>query len=161
MRHQHAGLAVPDFPLAYGKVWPQTDAQFLDEVNRKRLDYRDFGPITENQIYLHMAHRLNAGLLLFGVIACTVLLRKGESTRRLSSFANGWVCLTLLQALFGAWTVWSNKAADIATAHVAIGALSLVWGSLMFIGSAPLVAVVKAPGTVQSTLPEGRPVLVS
>ncbi len=26
MRHQHAGLAIPDFPQAYGKVWPATDA---------------------------------------------------------------------------------------------------------------------------------------
>ena len=26
MRHQHAGLAIPDFPLAYGKLWPDVDA---------------------------------------------------------------------------------------------------------------------------------------
>ena len=26
MRHQHAGLAIPDFPLAYGKLWPAMDA---------------------------------------------------------------------------------------------------------------------------------------
>jgi hypothetical protein len=28
----------------------------------------------------------------------------------------------------GAWTIWSNKAADIATAHVAMGALMLSFG---------------------------------
>src|SRR5882724_6411187 len=26
MRHQHAGLAIPDFPTAYGHLWPVTDA---------------------------------------------------------------------------------------------------------------------------------------
>jgi heme A synthase len=31
--------------------------------------------------------------------------------------------LLLLQILLGAWTIWSNKAADIATAHVALGAI--------------------------------------
>src|SRR5688572_26206129 len=30
MRHRHAGLAVPDFPLAYGGLWPRTDDAFLD-----------------------------------------------------------------------------------------------------------------------------------
>jgi len=28
----------------------------------------------------------------------------------------------------GAWVIWSNKAADIATAHVAIGAILLALG---------------------------------
>jgi hypothetical protein len=28
----------------------------------------------------------------------------------------------------GAWTIWSNKAADVATLHVLVGALSLVTG---------------------------------
>ena len=25
MRHEHAGLSINDFPLAYGQVWPKTD----------------------------------------------------------------------------------------------------------------------------------------
>ena len=43
MRHQHAGLAVPDFPLAYGKVWPPTDTAFLEEVNRARETLKQNG----------------------------------------------------------------------------------------------------------------------
>ena len=38
--------------------------------------------------------------------------------------------LILVQAGLGAWTIWSNKAADVATAHVVVGALSLVTGAL-------------------------------
>ena len=33
-----------------------------------------------------------------------------------------WMALLFCQITLGAWTIWSNKAADIATAHVAIGA---------------------------------------
>jgi heme a synthase len=143
MRHQHAGLAVPDFPLAYGKVWPPTDAAFLEEANRARIgsDHRDFAPVTAAQIYLHMTHRLTAAAILLLVGACVLLSRKGEKHPRIARFAIGWFCLILLQASLGAYTIWSNKAADVATAHVAFGALSLLWGSLLFIGTAPLARV--------------------
>jgi cytochrome c oxidase assembly protein subunit 15 len=33
-----------------------------------------------------------------------------------------------VQFALGAWTIWSNKAADIATAHVAVGAIMLSFG---------------------------------
>jgi heme A synthase len=39
-----------------------------------------------------------------------------------------WLALILAQAALGAATIWTGKAADIATAHVAVGALSLVTG---------------------------------
>ena len=55
---------------------------------------------------------------------------------------NGWFCLILFQGFLGAYTVWSNKAADVATAHVAFGALSLVLGGLIYTGTAPLAAKV-------------------
>jgi cytochrome c oxidase assembly protein subunit 15 len=154
MRHQHAGLAVPDFPLAYGEVWPRTDRAFLEEVNRARIgaDHRDFLPITAGQIYLHMTHRMTAMLILVLVGAAAVLSRKGEKHAKVARLAAGWFCVILAQAFLGAYTVWSNKAADVATAHVAVGALSLVWGSLLFIGTAPLARVrnrVRAPETSQ------------
>jgi len=46
----------------------------------------------------------------------------------LSKLALAWLGMILLQALLGAGTIWSNKAADIATAHVLVGALSLAVG---------------------------------
>ena len=153
MRHQHAGLAVPDFPLAYGQWWPGTDAAFLEEVNRKRHDFRDFKPITAGQIQLHMAHRMTAGVILLGVGVCMALSRRGGDHRGVKRFATGWFVLILVQAGLGAYTVWSNKAADIATAHVAVGALSLVWGSLLFIGTAPLARRLSATESVR--VPQG------
>src|SRR5262249_17566416 len=65
MRHQHAGLAVPDFPLAYGRVWPPTDAAFLQTINSQRVSSEQSNPITAFHIDLHMAHRFAALAILF------------------------------------------------------------------------------------------------
>jgi heme a synthase len=39
--------------------------------------------------------------------------------------------LVLAQFALGAWTIWSNKAADIATSHVFVGALTFMTGVLL------------------------------
>jgi len=133
MRHQHAGLAVPDFPMAYGKLWPATDEAAVAGYNldENRLDYRDFKPITANHIYLHMAHRAGALLIWLGIIVLAVCYVRSLSWK--SSFtkaAIGWAIFVSLQAVLGALTIWTNKAADIATLHVVLGAVTLIFGSL-------------------------------
>lgn len=132
MRHQHAGLAVPDFPLAYGRVWPPMNAAFLQNINSQRLDVQQAKPITACQIALHMAHRLLA-LTIVIVIGIFALKSRREcgATSTQAKFAMAWWGLICLQAVLGAATVWSDKAADIATAHVLVGALSLLTGSLL------------------------------
>lgn len=134
MRHQHAGLAVPDFPLAYGRVWPPTDAEAVAEANRRRLDPREFQPITANHIVLHMTHRLVAIGILAAVITCCIGARRRAGVG--SALARGvdcWLGLVCLQAILGASTVWSEKSAEVATLHVMTGALCLVVGGLLTI----------------------------
>lgn len=134
MRHQHAGLAVPDFPLAYGSVWPPMDAEFVDSVNRRRIDPREFDPITPLHIFLHMSHRVLAVLILVGIGYAAFQTRK--RTGRDSLFAkwgDRWFGLICFQAILGAATVWSNKSAEIATLHVMTGAACLVLGGLLTI----------------------------
>lgn len=132
MRHQHAGLAVPDFPLAHGRIWPATDAASLERYNAVRLDTRDFKAITAGQIHLHMAHRGGAGLVLGAVFFCFLRLRAGLPVGHvLRRLAGGWLGLICVQAGLGIWTVLSNKAADIATLHVVVGAGALVTGALL------------------------------
>lgn len=132
MRHQHAGLAVPDFPLAYGKVWPDTDPVSIDRYNRERTDVRDFNAITPAQIYLHMAHRLTAFLILGLVVACwaraKVISPRPEARNPVRRLTGAWVSIITLQAVLGVVTVLKNKPADIATAHVVVGAASLALG---------------------------------
>jgi heme a synthase len=159
MRHQHAGLAVPDFPLAYGKIWPDTDAAALDLANRSRHDYRDFSPITAGHIYLHMTHRITACVILLAVGAVAFFARKGERHPFVARFASAWFGLILFQAFLGAYTVWSNKAADVATAHVAFGAVSLVAGGLLYAVSSALAARASVPVRSAAMMAEGAPVL--
>lgn len=143
MRHQHAGLAIPDFPLAYGKVWPAMDASSVAAYNRQRLEITAVNPITAFQIGLQMTHRLVALGILAAVAACagqawrlarrSDVAEAGAVTRPVRSLARlclGWLGLILVQALLGAATIWSNKAADLATAHVIFGALSLALGGV-------------------------------
>ena len=51
----------------------------------------------------------------------------------MSRLALIWLGLILTQVVLGAATIWSNKAADIATAHVLVGALALALGAMMSI----------------------------
>lgn len=130
MRHEHAGLAIPDFPLAYGKLWPAMDAEAVAVYNAQRIEVTTANPITATQIVLQMAHRLMAVLIL---VCASVLAWRASRSRRsaaspLRQFTFFWLGLILLQAGLGAWTIWSQKAADVATAHVLVGALSLVTG---------------------------------
>lgn len=127
MRHQHAGLAISDFPLAHGKLWPDTSAVAVAAYNQQRVEVTTANPITAFQIYLQMVHRLVALLILLTVTVCAWQTRGGQAMQRL---AWGWLGLILIQVGLGAWTIWSNKAADVATAHVVVGALSLVTGAL-------------------------------
>ncbi len=132
MRHQHAGLAVPDFPLAHGKVYPATDAESVSRYNARRLDVRDPKPITAGQIHLHMTHRAMAVLILAGVFGCAWTLRRQlGGSHPFTKLAWGWFALIVIQALLGATTVWSNKAADVATLHVLTGAVSLAFGAVL------------------------------
>ncbi|MBI3417712.1 MAG: COX15/CtaA family protein [Verrucomicrobia bacterium] len=136
MRHQHAGLAVPDFPLAYGKILPPTDAKSIEAINQHRSDVRDYKPVTAFQIVLHMTHRMVAFsvLLLVGWLA-VVARRELRAGFGFARWMYAWVALIVMLALLGAATVWSNKAADVATAHVVLGALNLAFGSLLSIAT--------------------------
>ncbi|MGA2542041.1 MAG: COX15/CtaA family protein [Verrucomicrobiota bacterium] len=134
MRHQHAGLAIPDFPAAYGKIWPDTDAASVVKYNQLRMEVQDYPPITAFQILLQMVHRLMAGIVLVMVGTCAWLARRQLGPHhRLSRLAAGWFCLIVAQIILGAATIWTGKKADIATAHVACGALSLALGGLISI----------------------------
>lgn len=124
MRHAHAGLAIRDFPTAYGKWWPPMDEASLVQINQARAAK---GQVSTSalQIGLQMLHRILALLIFIGVGGFAWCSRKHSYFSRLG---NAWLFLISLQIVLGAWTIWSDKAADVATAHMAIGALSLLLG---------------------------------
>ena len=131
MRHQHAGLAITDFPTAYGKFWPDTSPEAIAYYNGHRPPNTIGNPITAFQIDLQMVHRFVAYAIFLGVAAAAFLARKKLGGGDwLSKFAWFWLGLLSLQIVLGAYTIWTNKAADVATAHVMVGALALVTGSI-------------------------------
>jgi cytochrome c oxidase assembly protein subunit 15 len=131
MRHQHRDLPILDFPLAYGKVVPDTTPARLAEINAWR-DARALSDVTPFQIWLQLTHRFVALIIAAGVIASLVLARKiGENAGMLSRFSDAWFLLLAGQVTLGAWVIWSNKAADVATAHVAVGASMFALGVTM------------------------------
>jgi cytochrome c oxidase assembly protein subunit 15 len=143
MRHQHAGLAIADFPLAYGKLWPAMDPQSVAHYNQHRVEVVDVNPITAFQVGLQMVHRL-AALLILGMVGCCAWSARRHFGRATvsSRLAAVWLGVLLLQALLGAATIWTNKAADVATAHVLIGALALALGTVLSLVSCREVAAV-------------------
>ena len=126
MRHSSAGLAIPDFPLTYGTLLPPMDEGGLAAVNQIRMAWYDMPPVSIGQIWIHFLHR--GGAL---VAACVVLgfgrhiLRSYPGESRLREPAIVMMMLILVQLLLGALTVWTGKGVQIATAHVAVGALLL------------------------------------
>jgi cytochrome c oxidase assembly protein subunit 15 len=131
MRHQHAGLSISDFPLAHGQLWPDTSAAAIARYNAERMDVLNANPITAFQVVLQMIHRLGAVLIFLGVAAAVGLAIKRLGKKDLlTKFAFLWLGLIVVQIALGIETIWSNKAADIATSHVLVGALSLVVGVL-------------------------------
>ena len=148
MRHQHAGLAIPDFPLAYGKLWPSMDPASVIKYNQQRQELTALNPITAAQIGLQMAHRVIALLICVAVAFCAWTARRRLGAACLvSKLTSAWIALVLLQALLGAATIWTGKAADVATAHVMMGALVLAIGLILSIvvSRDPASARVPAP----------------
>jgi cytochrome c oxidase assembly protein subunit 15 len=128
MRHQHRDLSILDFPTAYGSWLPDTSASTLAAINTWR-DARGLSDVTAFQIWLQMAHRFGAVLISIGVITSAARIWVADPKLRvLRRLALIWLVLLVSQVTLGAWTIWSNKAADIATTHVADGAAMLSFG---------------------------------
>jgi cytochrome c oxidase assembly protein subunit 15 len=127
MRHEQAGLAIPDIPLVYGTYLPPTTPAELGEINVMRAWKLDLPPVTLGQIWIHYAHRLGALVVSFVVVALVLQVLLFHRRRK----GLLWPAVVLLgllvtQLVLGLATVYYRKPADVASAHVAVGALVLV-----------------------------------
>ena len=113
MRHSGAGLAIPDFPLSFGRLVP---------------------PLTSWPVTIHFAHRLGAVAVLClcaWVIAAT--LRRGRGVPHLVRPALVLGGLLPVQILLGGITIWSQKAPLLTSLHVLAGTVALgvaLWTTL-------------------------------
>src|SRR6476620_1432140 len=128
MRHQHRDLAILDFPTANGAWIPDTSAVALAKVNAWR-DARALSDVSAFQIWLQVVHRFLALIIAIAIVAfCARVWREMRDFVALKKLSIFWVVLVFGQISLGAWVIWSNKAADVATAHVALGAMMLCFG---------------------------------
>jgi len=103
MRHIGAGLAIPDFPLAFGRILP---------------------PFAESAVGIHFSHRIGALLVTVAIVALVLRARRSADPRFVGP-ATLALALTLVQIGLGAATVLMEKAVVPTTAHVATGAAIL------------------------------------
>ena len=103
MRHSKAGLAIPDFPLAFGRLVP---------------------PLTAFPVAIHFAHRVGGLVVALAAVACLVAAARSDHPAG-KALSLALVLLVAVQVALGGWTVLSGKSPLIATAHVATGALVL------------------------------------
>ncbi len=145
MRHTHAGMAIPDFPYAFGHILP---------------------PVWNAKIAIHFAHRVGA-LLVTVVILATAshALYHHRGRRELVRPAFLLLLLVSMQVTLGAFVVWSGRDPVINTAHVVNGALVLATSLVLMLravqGSwlARHTALAPAPGsTARSAAVPGPPV---
>src|ERR1700675_504777 len=94
MRHSHTGLSIPDFPTAYGGVFPPLDAASIARINDARATTQAAPPITSGLILLQYVHRGWAVLIVIGLLSvATAILRNQQipvPARRGAAF---WVVL--------------------------------------------------------------------
>jgi cytochrome c oxidase assembly protein subunit 15 len=111
MRHLGAGLAITDFPLAYGRLIP---------------------PIGSLGVGIHFAHRAWAvlvtvnALVLFGLC-----LTHAREVRRLLLPVSGIIALIAFQIALGAHIIWLMRPPVTTTLHVLNGAVILGLGLLV------------------------------
>jgi cytochrome c oxidase assembly protein subunit 15 len=105
VRHTEAGMAIPDFPLAYGRLVP---------------------PFWSAAIAVHFAHRVGALLVTAFVLLTTVHIWRAHRSRApLAVPVLLMLLLVSVQIALGAFVVLSGLQPIINTAHVVNGALVL------------------------------------
>jgi len=105
MRHSGAGLAIPDFPLAYGKLIPP------------------FGIVG---VPIHFAHRVvGTSVGVLAVLVGVTVWRQHRSVTQFARPAALLVFLVMVQIVLGGFTIWTGKGVLPTTFHVLNGAIIL------------------------------------
>jgi len=104
MRHTGAGLAIPDFPLMFGHLWPTH---------------------WDPKIAVHFAHRVGATLVAIAVVWTAAAVFNRTRLAELRRPAALLIVLVVVQITLGALTVLSKRDVWINSVHVVCGALVL------------------------------------
>lgn len=138
MRHNHAGLAVPDFPTMGGSWCPMVTNDMMQNINAWRFDH-NLDRVVKAQVIIHLVHR-GIALLIFVLMMYISMvavkeLEKGSKAIKTFMQLN---TVIFLQIILGISTVLSEKNPIVTSLHVMTGAATLGLAVLLVLRSAPL-----------------------
>ena len=144
MRHSGAGLAIPELLLPYGHLLPPTTPAQLAVANRVRVWDWHLDPVTLGQVWLQFTHRMGAVVVTAAaVLLIALIVRARQPSLVTPAAALG--ALLWMQVTLGLLTVHYRKPADVASLHVACGALVLATTVLIAVRASRLY-VLRSPG---------------
>ena len=114
MRHLGAGLAIPDFPLSFGKIVP------------------DF---ISTEIISAYVHRAGGFIVAAAVIAMAIRLLRYDRNHPLRALGQLLVAVVSMQVLLGGYVIWSAKQPHITSLHVMTGAFTLALSIVLTLSS--------------------------
>lgn len=104
LRHFGAGLAIPDFPLSFGRLIPQFHTP---------------------EIVFAFTHRAGGFIVAAAVIAMAIRLLRFDRQHPLRGLGTLLLLIVAMQVLLGGWVIWSGKQPHITSLHVVTGAFTL------------------------------------
>ncbi|HEX7832889.1 MAG TPA: COX15/CtaA family protein, partial [Thermoanaerobaculia bacterium] len=117
LRHLGAGLAIPDFPLSFGRVIPE---------------------FVSTEVVAAFTHRAGGFVVAAMVIVMAVRLLRYERNHPLRGLGTLLVVIVAMQVLLGGWVIWSGKQPHITSLHVMTGALTLALSIVLTLSSRTL-----------------------
>lgn len=117
MRHLDAGLAIPDFPLSFGRLIP------------------DFAT---KEIVSAYVHRVGGMIVATYVIAMVIRLFRYERDHPLRGLAQLLLVVVSGQVLLGGYVIWSGKQPIITSLHVMLGASTLALSVILTLSTRTL-----------------------
>jgi cytochrome c oxidase assembly protein subunit 15 len=123
LRHLGAGLAIPDFPLSFGRLVPE---------------------FSSGAIVAAFVHRAGGFVVAVAVVAMTVRLLRYESVHPLRGLGKLLAVVVFAQVMLGGYVIWSAKQPVITSLHVMTGAATLALSLVLTLASRT-VAWRKAP----------------
>ena len=104
VRHTGSGLAIPDFPMMFGRWWP---------------------PEIDFSVGVHLAHRIGALAVVTSVAVLLVRVARRADRSRLAAPGVAMALLVVLQVSLGAAIIWTGRSVLPNTLHVPTGAALL------------------------------------
>jgi cytochrome c oxidase assembly protein subunit 15 len=121
VRHLQAGLSIPDFPLAFGRVIP---------------------PMINERVAIDFAHRVGALVVtLVALVLVVLVFVSARGNARLGRTAVGLIVALTAQIALGASVIWTRRDPVMTSLHVVNGAAVLATALLLALRAGRLSAV--------------------